>query len=260
MQLALVAQQIVTGFPALGWHALTIHIFAGCLSLVFGFIATFTRKGGKRHRLSGKIGVALTLAMLLPAFVLLVLVDILPIAGHISYQQDVRDLLLLIFLGVTYSALQGYRWAVNDKPRIDSDLLWLAVASFISLFALFNVIDDLLIHPFYSDNLNLPMNPETAAILTIAISGIFAYFAIDDLRTFSSNKVSANERILKHTFRIMNAVGGMVTALSINNLGRIFVENDWNPLPVYIVPPTLFAALTMILAHRVKSQILSKSA
>jgi hypothetical protein len=260
MQLALVAQQIVTGFPILGWHALTIHIIAGCLALVFGLIAAFTRKGAKRHRMSGKIGVALALTMLTPAFILLVLVNILPIAGHISNQKDVRDLLLLIFLGVTYSTLQGYRWAVNDKPKIDSDLLWIGVASFISLFALFNAIDDLLIHPFYSDNLNLPMNPATAAILTIAISGIFAYFAIDDLRTFLSNKLSDSDRIQKHTLRIMNAIGGMVTALSINNLGRVFVENNWNPLPVYVVPPTLFAALTMFLAQRVKAQMLAKSA
>jgi hypothetical protein len=86
MQLALVAQQIVTGFPILGWHALTIHIIAGCLALVFGLIAAFTRKGAKRHRMSGKIGVALALTMLTPAFILLVLVNILPIAGHISNQ------------------------------------------------------------------------------------------------------------------------------------------------------------------------------
>ena len=255
MFLALVAQQIVTGFPALGWHSLAIHIIAGCLALVFGFIATFTRKGGRRHRLAGKIGVGLALTMLIPAFILLVLVNILPIAGHISYQSDVRDLLLLIFLGVTYSTLQGYRWAVNKKPKIDSDILWIAVAVFISLFAMYNVIDDLIIHPFYSDNLNLPMNPATATILTASISAIFAYFAIDDIRSFVGCKVTSSERILKHTYRIMNAVGGMVTALSINNLGRIFVENDWNPLPVYVVPPTLFASLTVILARRLNKQI-----
>ena len=257
---AIVAQQIVKQFPALGWHALKIHIISGCLALVFGIIAAFTRKGGKQHRLSGKIGVAFALTMLIPAFILLVLVNILPIAGHISNQKDVRDLLLLIFLGVTYSALQGYRWAINDKAKIDSDLLWIGIASFISLFSLYNVVDDSLIHPFYSDNLNLPMNPATATILTMAIAGIFAYFAIDDIRTYLSNKVTTSERILKHTFRIMNAIGGMVTALSINNLGRVFVENDWNPLPVYVVPPTLFAALTLILAQRVKTQMLAKSA
>ena len=245
--------QLATDTLQLGRASATIHLTAGCLALVFGIIATFTRKGAGRHRLAGKIGVGLLLIVVATAFVLLILLDVLPMPGNISYKQDAVDLLALLFLTGTYSTLQGYRWAVNHKPKLDSDVVLAGMAAYISIFSFYNAIADLVLYPYISTDKALPMNPITATMITFAIGGLFAYFTYDDIKTYVKGKVTPQERVLKHTYRIMAALGGVFAAVSITNLGPIFVAHSWNPMPVYIVPPTIFGALTMYLANRVKT-------
>ena len=243
--------QLATDSLRLGKASAAIHLTAGCLALVFGLIATFTRKGAGRHRLAGKIGVGLLLVVVSTAFVLLILLDVLPMPGNISYKQDAVDLLALLFLTGTYTTLQGYRWAVNHKPKLDSDVVLMGMAAFISIFSFYNAIADLVLFPYTSTDKALPMNPMTATMITFAIGGLFAYFSYDDIKTYLKGKVTPQERVLKHTYRIMAAVGGVFMAVAITNLGPIFVTNNWNPLPVYLVPPTLFGGMTMYLANRV---------
>ena len=95
--------------------------------------------------MAGKIGVGLLLIVVSTAFVLLILLDVLPMPGNISYKQDAVDLLALLFLTGTYTTLQGYRWAVNHKPKLDSDVVLMGMAAFISIFSFYNAIADLVL-------------------------------------------------------------------------------------------------------------------
>ena len=178
---------------------------------------------------------------------------VLPIPETISYKQDAVDFLTLVFLTGTYSILQGYRWAVNHKPKLDSDIVFMGMAAFLSIFSFYNAVVDLYLFPYTSTDKSLPMSPITATMITFAIGGLFVYFTYDDIKTYLKGKVTPQERVLKHTYRIMTALGGVFTAVAVTNFGAILVTNNWNPWPVYIVPPTICGGLTMYLANRVKN-------
>ncbi len=47
------------------------------------------------------------------------------------------------FLAGTYSILQGYRWSVNHKPKLDSDVVLMGMAAFLAIFSFCNAVVDL---------------------------------------------------------------------------------------------------------------------
>jgi hypothetical protein len=225
---------------ALAENSGTVHAVVGCLLLGSGIIAIATRKGSTQHRFSGKISVLMSLFLMPTALILLTLTDIHPRPSTVSNREELVDFLAIILLTAIYSNLQGYRWAVNHKPKINADALMMGMTLFISVFCLALTPFDVFIAPFKSSVGTFPLQPISAGLILIGISLLHGFFFVDDLKSYLKGQVSPQERITKHMHRSMAAVGGAFTAFAINNLGPIFVNNNWTVWPVWIVPPTIF--------------------
>ncbi len=69
------------------------------------------------------------------------------------------------------------------------------------------------------------MSPIAATMITFADGGLFAYFTYDDMKTYLKGKVTRQERVLKHKYRIMAALGAAFTAVIVTSMGAMFVAN-----------------------------------
>lgn len=221
--------------------SLSTHITTGLLAIPLGVVAIFTRKGGGSHRLSGKLSLGLMALLLISAFALLILNGVIPLPSSYSYRKDLLRMLGILFLASIYPVIQGYRWAISHKPKLDTDIPMSLLSLFTAIMAFINIPIDVFFKPFHSTDVNFLMTPLTAALLLSAVGGASAYFFIDDLKTYCRNKVSREERILKHIYRTMLALGAVATAVTIVTLAPVLSRHNWIVWPAYIAPPAIFA-------------------
>jgi uncharacterized membrane protein len=220
--------------------SLSTHITTGLIALPLGLVAIFTRKGGGVHRLSGKLSLGLMAILLISAFSLLILNGVIPLSSNYSYRKDLLRMLGILLLASVYPVIQGYRWAISHKPKLDTDVPMAFVALFTAIMAFINIPIDVIIKPFLSTNAHFLMTPVTAGVLLFFVGGASTYFFIDDLKTYSRNKVSKEDRILKHICRTMLALGALATAVTLVTLAPVLSGHNWIVWPVYVLPPAIF--------------------
>jgi uncharacterized membrane protein len=221
--------------------SLSTHVTTGLLAVPLGVIAIFTRKGGGIHRLSGKLSLGLMALLLISAFALFILNGVISLPSNFSYRKDLLRMLGIMLLATIYPAIQGYRWAASHKPKLDTDVPMAFVSLFTAIMAFINIPVDVIIKPFHSTNAHFLMTPTTAGLLLCAIGGMSTAFFIDDVKTYYRNRVSNEERILKHVYRTTTALAAVVTAVTIVSLSPILSSRNWIVWPIYIVTPMIFS-------------------
>jgi len=174
---------------------LVIHISAGFLALSTGLVALLTRKGGGRHRISGRFFFYLMLTVAFSALVLSVLrfnLFLLLIAGFAFYQN-----------------VQGYR-SVKNKTLKPQGIDWLAtiiglVSGIVMLWTLNTVL--------------------------MVFGGISLFLVFSDLRAYNAalrgKELPKLAWLARHIGMMMGAYIATVTAFVVVNIQN--VEPSWLP-------------------------------
>lgn len=174
---------------------LVIHIAAGFLALSTGLIALITRKGGGRHRLSGR---GFYYLMLTVAFTAVV----------ISTMKF--NLFLLLIAGFAfYQTIQGYR-SVKNKSLRPAAIDWLATITGL-------VTGIIMIWTFNT--------------VLLVFGGICLFLFIGDLRAYNAalrgKELPKLAWLARHIGMMMGAYLATVTAFVVVNVRN--VEPEWLP-------------------------------
>ena len=243
----------LSGYNHVNGSSIAIHTVAAVIACLLGLTAVFTRKGGARHRWSGTAAVISLIFVFVTAFALLILASVIPMPANDPSRQDTLIFLTVTFLGGSYTTLQGYRWVACKRPRIPTDVLMMGVALFTSVFCFAYLPYEVFYRPYSSSNVGLPMTPVTAAGLFLAVGFVLLYFFVDDLKTYLGGKATHDERILKHTYRIMFMVGTALTTVVIVHFSPFFFRSGWPVWPLYVAPQVLIGAVTFRRAGQIKA-------
>lgn len=193
---------------------------------------------------------ALMLLLVITAFTLLILDGVIPLASSTAQRKDLMWMLSILLLAAIYPIIQGYRWSISHKPKLDTDIPMALMTLFTAIVAFINIPIDVIFRPFISTDVEFLMTPATAGLLLFFIGAISIYFFIDDLKTYLRNKVSRQEQISKHIYRSMTAFGAAATAVCIVIFSPLMLSHHWAVWPIYIVPPALLAMPTAYFAFR----------
>lgn len=197
---------------------LVIHIIAGFTALVVGVFAFASSKGGKLHRVSGKIYVVSMLAVAFTSFVM----------ALIHY----NPFLFMVGVFTLYMTITGYR-GLGRKQRKQSKTLDWALIVFSALMASY-----MLVKIFSQGSLGGFM----PVVIVFAVT-LMAYI-LRDIQIFTGRiKMSANKWLLYHIGRISGAYIATFTAFLVTN-----VKTD----PVYIawLLPTVIGAFVIAYFQR----------
>lgn len=176
---------------------LIIHIAAGFTALVIGVFAFASRKGGRVHRLSGKVYVIAMLLVAVSSFIL----------SLIRYSP----FLFMVGVFTFYLTVTGYRGLLKRRQKSQqakpADWLLIAfstiMAGFMTIRAIYQVSDG---HMDF-----LPV--------VIVFSGSLFTFIITDLRIYLGKKTMAtNDWLLYHIGRISGAYIATFTAFLVVNV------------------------------------------
>ena len=232
--------------------SIAIHTVAALIALMLAITAVFARKGGERHRWSGKIAVLSLVVVFITSFALLILTSVIPMPSNDPSRKDTLVFLAITILAGSYTTIQGYRWVASKQARIDTDVLMMGLALFTSIYCFAYVPYEVFLSPYVSRSTSLPMTPVTAAGLFLAVGVTNIYFFADDLKTYLKGKVTYHERILKHTYRIMFMAGTALTTVSIVHFSPFFFKSGLPIWPLYLVPQILIGAVTFNRTNQIK--------
>jgi hypothetical protein len=218
--------------------------------------AILARKGSESHRLFGKIALGILLVMCISAAALLLLISI-EAPGNIYHSvvmiNENSIILLLLLMSVFYGGMSGYRWVALAQDKLDLDWAFGVFALMISLlsFAMFPVVT--FIKPLISANTGFPMTPVAAGIMLISQAILMLYFAVNDFQGCNQDVKSQSDRLDRHVFRVMLATGSSFTAIFIIHLGPLIATNKTLVPLLYIVPPAIFFAYTLLMRQGFKA-------
>jgi uncharacterized membrane protein len=165
---------------------LPIHILAGLLALVFGYVALFARKGATLHRKSGSVFVHAMVAMSLSGALMAAL--------HGSSVSVVAGLLTFYFVT---TALLTVRRHAQDSQWIDRVAMFFALTVGILAFKTgFELLKS--------------GRPETGPMFVFGVVGLLA--AAGDTRVMRAEGIQGPRRIARHLWRMCFAM--WVTAAS----------------------------------------------
>ena len=233
-----------------------VHAVSACMSFVLVIGAILARKGSESHRLFGKIALGILLVMCISAAALLLLISI-EAPGNIYHSvvmiNENSIILLLLLMSVFYGGMSGYRWVALAQDKLDLDWAFGVFALMISLlsFAMFPVVT--FIKPLISANIGFPMTPVAAGIMLISQAILMLYFAVNDFQGCNQDVKSQSERLDRHVFRVMLAAGASFTAIFIIHLGPLIATNKVLVPLLYIVPPAIFSAFTLLMRQGFKA-------
>lgn len=165
------------------WALLLLHIGGGTLGLVAGTIASFTRKGGTRHRFWGRL------------FVLGMSVTYLIGAGVAPFLEEgqrpnfVAGVLALYLLASGVSAAKRRRFQAG-RSEVAGFVVALAITALGLAFMAMGAMDP---------SGTVDGSPPQAFVLFV-VAGAAA--AIDDLRAFRRGSLSNAERTMRHLWRM----------------------------------------------------------
>jgi uncharacterized membrane protein len=174
---------------------LVLHIVSGFLALGFGLLALLSKKGQRRHRLSGRVFFYLMLSVAFSAVII----------------SGIKlNLFLLLIAGFAfYQNVQGYR-SVKNKSLRPSLIDWSA-----TLVGLVSAIIMLW----------------TLNIVLMVFGGISLFLVFSDLRTYNSvlngKPISRLAWLSRHIGMMMGAYIATVTAFVVVNVQH--VEPSWLP-------------------------------
>jgi len=198
---------------------LVIHIAAGALALVSGFLALAVAKGARVHRKSGLVFVGAMVVMGLSGAVIAALTGVL---------GSVFGGLLAAYLVVTgFTTVRplgaGSRWL---------DLGGMAVAFVIGLVTVAGVIETLAAGAFARNGVPVPMSLFMGSIALLA--------GVGDLRILCSGPLRGARRIARHLWR-------MCFALFVASGSFFLGQADEIPEPLRVYPVlTLLAVLPLL--------------
>lgn len=175
--------------------SLFMHVVAGFTALVAGIPALASRKGGKRHRFSGKIYV---IAMLVVAFssFLLALIRFNPF-------------LFMVGVFTLYMTVTGYRGLYRKQKNQSKKLEWVLI-----IFS-FLMAGYMLIKTFSM----LDKSYQGFMPVVIVFSAILLVFIIKDILIYLGKiKMNANKWLLYHIGRISGAYIATFTAFMVTNV------------------------------------------
>jgi len=233
-----------------------VHAVSACMFFALAIGAILARKGSESHRLFGKIALSILLVMCFSAAALLLLISIEApsnIYHSVAMINDNSIILLLLLMSVFYGGISGYRWVALAQDKLDLDWAFGVFALMISLlsFAMFPVVA--YIHPLTSADKGFPMTPVAAGLLLIIQAVSMLYFAVNDLQGCKQDVKSQSDRLDRHVFRVMLAVGASFTAIVIIHLGPLIATNKALVPLLYIVPPAIFVAFTLLMRQGFKT-------
>lgn len=176
------------------------HILAGFLALSTGLVPMVAKKGGKVHRLFGKLYAA---AMVFTCVSALVLAGI-----------ESNGMLFSIGIFSLYMVFTGYRSVFHkrpDKGQGSNVFDWLAAIA-MALVGGYMVFDGL----FAKDDLSITINPVLLVFGLISLS-----MGVADMRKFSKAFVVQRDKykwLFSHFTRMMGAYIATFTAFAVTNL------------------------------------------
>ena len=104
-----------------------------------------------------------------------------------------------------------------------------------------------------SANTGFPMTPVAAGIMLISQAILMLYFAVNDFQGCNQDVKSQSDRLDRHVFRVMLAAGSSFTAIFIIHLGPLIATNKTLVPLLYIVPPAIFFAYTLLMRQGFKA-------
>lgn len=199
---------------------LTIHIIAGTVGIITGFIALFAVKGAALHR---KIGIVFVVAMLTMA----ILGATIAAAFSAAPQINVPVGLLTAYLVIT--SLATVRPPASGSRRLNIGLMLLAMALTLTLIL---------------TGLNMLAGPLAKFAGVFFIFALIALLAtIGDIRMLRSGPLQGTFRLARHLWR-------MSTALLIAAFSFFIGQAKVIPKPIRIIPllliPPLAVLVTMV--------------
>jgi uncharacterized membrane protein len=207
---------------------LALHIVAGTLSLLTGSINIIARKGGKQHRLLGKIFLISMLVVAGSAFILSII--------HPNYFLFIVGVFTLYMVG---SGTRYLRFKnLNHMPKI-GPIDWLLtyfMVVFGVLFILFGIYH--LVHK------------NTFGLVFIAFGGIGLSMVKADFNNFRGKAKEANTWLLVHIQRIIGAYIATVTAFLVVNNTILPSVVAWL-LPSVILTPLIFKWIKKYKVNRI---------
>lgn len=199
---------------------LTIHIIAGTIGIITGFVALFAVKGAALHR---KIGVVFVVAMLTMA----ILGATIAAAFNAAPEINVPVGLLTAYLVIT--SLMTVRPIASASRRLDIGLMLLAMALTLTLVI---------------TGFNMAAGP------LAKFAGVFFIFALIALLATAGDIRMLRSGPLQGTFRLARHLWRMSTALLIAAFSFFIGQAKVIPKPIRIVPllliPPLVVLVTML--------------
>jgi uncharacterized membrane protein len=204
---------------------LAVHIFAGALGLIFGFVALYVAKGAQVHRASGRLFVYAMLTMSFFGAVMALVWNVVPAA-------NAPIAILTAYLVVT--GVTTVRPIFTEARRIDFSLMVLAFALFLVLFSFGSAA---IASP--SGKLNgMPSAP-------FFVFGMIALLAgAGDVRAIRSGGI----RALRGAPRLARHLWRMCTALLIAAFSFFLGQAKVFPKPVRILPLLVIPPLVVLVA------------
>jgi uncharacterized membrane protein len=201
----------------MGMTIVPIHIAAGALALVFGYVALFAAKGSPLHRKSGMLFVfAMVTLSLTGAFVaFLKSSSVSVVAG------------LLTFYFVT-TGLLTVRPRLQKSSRIDAAAMAFAVAVAILGFRT-------------GLEMSTRGRPEAPPMFVFAVVGLLA--AVGDLRMIRAGGVAGRRRIARHLWRMCFAMWVAAASFFWGPPGRV---PDLINIPALLPIPVLTPVVVML--------------
>ena len=254
-------QSIRSNLDSLSWFrhgAISEHVHAvsACVFFALAMGAILAKKGSESHRLFGKIAVGALLIACISASALLLLISIEAPGNRyhsIVMINENSGILLLLLMSGFYGGISGYRWAALAQDKLDLD--WasgvFALITAMLGFALFPVVA--FMKPLTSSNIGFPLTPFAAGVMLIGQSTLMLYFAVNDFQGCNQDVKSPGDKLDRHAFRVMLAAGAGFTAIFIVHLGPLVATNEALVPLLYIVPPAIFGAFTLLIRERFKA-------
>jgi uncharacterized membrane protein len=214
---------------------LAIHIIAGSLGIIFGYIALFTPKGGRLHRASGMVFVyTLTTMALLGATIAVV--------WSAAPRLNAPVGLLTAYLVITGLTTVRPPSAAAAR-RLDLGLMLLALAVGLAFFT-FGVV--IVTKP----------GAKPALFVVFAIFGSIALLgSIGDLRLIragGTQTIRGTRRLARHLWRMGTAL--LIAAFSFFLGQAKVIPKPIRIIPLLVIPPLLVLATMLYWMWRVRSK------
>jgi len=202
---------------------LLIHITAGAVGLISGYLALFVAKGGRLHRKAGMVFVCAMLTMSVAGFTMTISRDIAPAV-------NVPAALLTAYLVIT-SLTTVRPLTIGSRPLLVGGMLVVFVVSMVDAVFGFEAVAN------GGKRQGIPAFP----FFLFAVTGLFA--SAGDLRILRTGALRGAHRIARHLWRMSFAL--FIAALSFF-LGQAKVIPKPIRIPALLAIPVLIVLVSMI--------------